>query len=562
MPNKKIIVLGKEINLTDKHYKAQGGEGVIYVKDNAVFKIYHDPAKAIPLQKINELQVLSELKNVVIPSSPIYDTTGKHIGHVMRYIDQTEYLCKLFVSTFKINNSIFQSDIVDIINNMQRTLVEIHKRGIIVGDYNEMNFLIDKTFKIPYHIDVDSYQTPSFKCNVIMQSVRDRSLPMGVFNELTDWFSWGIVVHQLYTGIHPYKGSHPDYKMNDFDGRMGNNISVYNKDVKVPRFVDLDNIPTPHKDWFIKVFERGERCIPPYADATKITQVMKKVFLDIQSGIIAEYVRDYDGRIITVNISNGITTVVTDSGVYQNSIKVIDFAIKIKRAHVMTNVYGGLFIAIKVGNEVRFYDTDKNVVVSIEATDFVSANDCIYTIGENGVIQHTIETFGSKHKIIPTQVATCFLQSSEVYDGVIIQDIYGKIVLTIPYEKSKVSNIRIAELTGYRIIDAKRCGRFFMCIGEKNGSFDRITIFFNQTFEDYESCIETGGDNRDVNFIVKQNGMCVNVKNDSDVELFYDFTRGSKVINNTPIEIDYRLYESNNTIYFTNDNKLYIVGSK
>ena len=65
--NRTVILNGQKVHLTDSDYLAQGGQGVIYVKGNAVFKIYHDVNQLIPEDKIDELQVLSGINNVIIP---------------------------------------------------------------------------------------------------------------------------------------------------------------------------------------------------------------------------------------------------------------------------------------------------------------------------------------------------------------------------------------------------------------------------------------------------------------------------------------------------------------
>ncbi len=218
--NKIRIQIGTEvITLTDNEYLAQGGEGVVYCKGNIAYKIYHDSDKMIPEQKIYELQAL-QISNVLAPIDIIYNyNTKQAIGFTMPYITSTEYLSRLFVKSFKKQHSINPKMVISLVRKMQETLHEIHQKGIVVGDYNEMNFLVDNKFENIFHIDVDSYQTENYPSTAIMDSVRDRQVPIGTFNKETDWFSWAIVTFQLYTGIHPFKGRHPKYKNNDIDSR-------------------------------------------------------------------------------------------------------------------------------------------------------------------------------------------------------------------------------------------------------------------------------------------------------------------------------------------------------
>ena len=68
-----VLIGGKQkVSLGQKEYKAQGGEGTVYVKNNVAFKIYHDSNKMIPEGKILELQKLT-VPNVLSPQQALYD---------------------------------------------------------------------------------------------------------------------------------------------------------------------------------------------------------------------------------------------------------------------------------------------------------------------------------------------------------------------------------------------------------------------------------------------------------------------------------------------------------
>jgi len=76
--------------------------------------------------------------------------------------------------------------------------------------------MITNNYKTPIFLDVDSYQTPSFHADALMESVRDPLIQNNKFTELSDWYSFGIVVFQMYIGIHPFKGRHPNFKKNEW----------------------------------------------------------------------------------------------------------------------------------------------------------------------------------------------------------------------------------------------------------------------------------------------------------------------------------------------------------
>lgn len=558
-----VVVNGKQIKLDDTNYLAQGGQGVVYAKNNAVFKIYHDTAKLIPEDKIKELQVMSDLKNVIIPSQSIYDAkTNNRIGFCMRYVDNTEYLCKLFVANFKQTNNVSPQMIVDLVKVMQQTMIDIHKRGIVVGDYNEMNFLTDSTFKIPYHIDVDSYQTPSYKCNAIMESVRDRKYPLGDFNEYSDWFSWAVVAFQLYTGIHPYKGKHPQYKMNELPKRMDDGISIFDKDVSVPKFVNMCGIPKSHLDWFKGVFIRGDRSIPPFGDGVINYSVIKNIVVDDKSDIISELINTFNSDIIDLVYNNGMIVVLTRNGIYCDGKSKITFANETNNGKIIFTPFGELLFAIQIGDELHIFDETKTMIdkIKLNGNKFKIFNDAVYVVSEAGLVQYVFERIG-KMKMIPSVVAPLNYQSAKIYDGVVIQDIFGKYSAIVPCFFNKCITVNLKELDGKRILHAKRLNKWIFVVYEEKGKTVLASFLFNDQFTSYECRIDPDIDFRNINAVIKDNGMIVMSKNDDSIELFFDFKRGSKMLNDTSVSNGHRLY-CGKDIYFVNGTELYTIRMK
>jgi hypothetical protein len=66
----RYFVHGKgELRLGRSDFKAQGGEGAVYVKGSTAYKIYANPTRAIPLAKIDELSALDQ-PNIIRPLDP------------------------------------------------------------------------------------------------------------------------------------------------------------------------------------------------------------------------------------------------------------------------------------------------------------------------------------------------------------------------------------------------------------------------------------------------------------------------------------------------------------
>jgi len=560
MSNITVVVDGQKVNLTDNDYLTQGGEGIIYIKNNAVFKIAHNTSNLIHEDKIAELQVLSDVDNVVIPSKPVYDhKSHKHIGYVMKYLSNTESLCKLFTGNFRKKHNITPQNIVSIINNMQTTLTEIHKRGILVGDYNDMNILMGDKLTRPYHIDVDSFQTPSFKGTAIMASVQDYSVPMGEFTELTDWYSFAVVSFNLYAMIHPLKGKHPKFKMNDFEARQKHNISVFDKAVTVPKFVNMSGIPKAHLEWYKEVFANGDRSIPPFSDGKINYSVMQKVVTDVNSDIIATLIMTLPGTIIDYRYVHGNTYMLTTNGFYQGEIQLMNFSMSIDDGYIMSIDNKFLFV-IEYDNNVYVYDENKTLIHKFDNINYKSymvANDCLYIMLESGLVQYSFEYFG-KFIMISTPISTININAAKVFDGVVIQEMYGKYKAIIPYMYTKCSTVDLKELKTNLIHDAKIVGKWLFVLANDKGQIKLHKFLFNDSFTKYEHKSVDDVSMRNINATIMPNDMVVFNTDDETIELFFDFNRGTKVIDKSPIQNNLKLI-TGKTACFIDDDKIYSV---
>lgn len=555
-----VLVAGKtKLTLGQNEYKAQGGEGTVYVKNGLAYKIYHDPVKMIPEGKILELNKI-KTNHVLAPKDILYDPNSKKaVGFTMPYVSNTEYLTKLFSRKFKGDSGITPQMVIELVTQMQHQLNALHHEGIVVGDYNEMNFLVDDKYKIPYHIDVDSYQTANFPCTAIMDSVRDRQLPFGKFNEMSDWFSWAIVTFQMYTGVHPYKGRHPNFKTTELDERMKQNVSVFDPDVKIPtNCQDFSGIPTNLLEWYKRVFIHGERSLPPIAGAIGFVQGFQPIAVVGTGTFAVAVVFEYDAKILDVTHFDGYPYVITETGIYKKKNQIFTFN-KTPKDIKLVNVLGKEpIIAMKENGSVGFFDFARNQIGSIAADNMMACNGSLYTITNNGqLIENYFETIGKVKHL--SKVVDQITDVYKMFDGVVVQDVFGKRRLSIPYEHQKCASINVPELERYRIIDAKCLKNVCIIIGEKNGKYDRFVLFFNKDFTSYEVRVTQDIGYQTVNFMVKQNGMVASVINGDTLELFMDIKRGSKEIPDCPVELDMPLYDGIDKVLFVNGTKLYSI---
>ena len=529
-----------DVVLADKDYLSQGGQGSVWRIGNVAYKVYHDLKGMIPEAKIAELSAIN-LKNVLGPQDTLYDKKRQPIGFTMPFVSNTEYITRLFNLSFKKNNNITPEMVTKLVRRMMETLKEIHSKGYVVGDYNEMNFLVSKKWDEVYHIDVDSYQTPSFPCTAIMDSVRDRAVKMGHFDQNTDWFSWAVVTFQMFTGIHPYKGNHPSYKKNDFDSRMRDNISVFNKDVTMPSaFGDWSVIPPNLLAWYKEVFDNGYRGVPDIDTNAIGAKTWKVGKVTNGAGVTFQDLYDYGSEVTDMLVQDGVIWSLSADGVWRLSKKVAD--VTTQSNIKLVKAYGDdPGIVVERDRMLEFFTYEKYKIGEVQTHSWMVSDGTVYADLAGKLVRcrlqksHTVKLF--------VEHAASVMASAKFFPGVLVQSVFGKAMLTIPYTDQDIANTYVPEINGLRFVDAARKGRWFVGIAEKNGKYDRICIHFASDFNSYSIAIESDVSETDVNFAVRQNGLMLLIVGDS-LRLLGDLKSNSKEVPGTALGADTEIHDA------------------
>lgn len=573
---KKELVIGQKkikVTITDKEYLAAGGEAEIYTKNGMVYKLYHEPdQKMLPPQKMQELSLITD-PQVVLPQDVIYDAkTGKPVGYTTRFVDNVDPILKLFNRAYKNTNNIGPQAIAELVKKLQQTLSNIHSAKCLVVDFNELNILINLgTIITPWFIDTDSYATPSFKATAIMDSVRDRkattydSKGQMHYNPtiLSDWFSWAVISFWVYTNIHPYRGTHPNYKPKDKHKQMDDNISVFHKDVRVPPTVeDFNVIPKRHLDWFKLVFEKGDRSIPPFADSTVPLLVPTQIItITGTDKLTVSQVAACSSPIISIQQFMGVNYVVTKDALYSgnNKIRLNDNTKKV----LFCPVAGGSMItATRMGNIVEFaelYSGDK--IESIRSNDLFERNGAIYTVTNGTLIEHTFTTIGTKLIDRPKTVENISNLTAKIYPGCVIQDLLGKKYLTIPYALGRSFSKYLPGLDHVRIIDAKSDKNITIIVGEKKGQYNRYVVVFDRKYQNMDIRVDEDIAYDPINFAVLDNGLCLLLSSPNQIQLFSTAAQ-YETLDDPPFDSSMPLFATPKGFYFINGNTIHQIKRK
>lgn len=243
----------KEIN--------RGGEGVIYEYPNRpteVIKVYH-AVGTLSTKVLTELMQLPN--NFIKPLELFYDKQKRIKGLSMKYLDthQLTLLSNIFNKASALKAGFTDKIKETIYANMCNSLLEAHRIGIVIGDLNPYNIFVNNKGEV-YFIDVDSFQTASrAHSGTMLPEIRDWVFPK--ITENSDYFAAAIMVFQLFTHVHPYKGVHKTIKT--LEERMIKRISILSNDKNliVPSFFE------PFADMkvdmeFHEIFHEDKRYLP------------------------------------------------------------------------------------------------------------------------------------------------------------------------------------------------------------------------------------------------------------------------------------------------------------
>lgn len=358
-------------NINLQNEITRGGEGkIIDLNKNQVAKIYLPDIEPIEQKKFEFLQKINS-PFFIKPQNLLYDKRQQVKGFVMTKLPPNNVpLDSLFSGLFCQKNNLTSKKELEICKILINEVENIHKFDIVIGDLNPLNILIDidDDFK-PYFIDVDSYQIPGIKHSGIMyEGIRDY-----VYNnidEKSDYFALAILIFNLLTKVHPYKGIHKKYKK--IADRIKFNLSVLNKDndLIIPKFYR----PIQNKyllDQFKKIFIDGERfpiSIDPqnftFYKKQKISKILsdKLSIMEINVDNILELKSNLNNLIVKTKFENVVFDV-SNKGYFKENFRINND----------NELYPGLKNILNINNNNISVYKDKNWI-NIENVDIKNSN--------------------------------------------------------------------------------------------------------------------------------------------------------------------------------------------
>lgn len=532
---------GSSVSLTQRDYVGGGGEGAVYKVGKIAYKIYHDPAKMIPVAKFKELSVITD-PHVIRPQSMLVDAKGLVVGYTMPFLDGGYPLCQLFPRSFRDREGVTTGHITNLVAKMQAGIQHVHQTGTLIVDLNEMNFLVDKKFDDLFFIDVDSYQTPHFPATVIMDSIRDWSVHHNQWSTNSDWYSFGILSFQMYTGIHPFRGKYHGPKA-EFRGRLPSDpdddafattrrrmlggISVMHPEVGIPGSAyPLSVIPKEYRQWYEDMFVNGQRCPPP-SKAGAMGVILFVPQVNALSGTLVDFMELWNLQyaitsFLGSSILGGNPVITAGNKVYLGGALVPVPWDKPTTVCGHTNRTHRVVVGSLEGTKLSLFNLTDRVPLTfdMEVQNAVSYEGRIYVRTEDQIHEVALTDAGSQVLATLKVVCNVMPHATHLFSGVAIQSMLGATFVSLFTGPGEAQQVRVKELDTFRVVDAKYDRGVLMVLTEKAGKYDRQVFRFEADGTYDIRVVADVSSGQSLNFVTLDNGVCVCMNEDEKLELF------------------------------------------
>jgi len=285
-----VLVGGKRIRTNPSMSIGKGGEADIFnIGNGMALKLFkppnHPDFQGMPQEQEGARRRIEEHQKklrafpknlpprVSVPQELATDKKGKIVGYTMPFISPAEVLLRYGEKSFR-EQGISDEVVTQIFRDLYVTLLGLHKRDIVAGDFNDLNILVQNSDA--FVIDADSFQFGEFPCRVFTAKFVDPLLCdpkktslelVKPHNQNSDWYAYLVMLMQSLLFVGPYGGV---YKPKERSNMIPHNerplrrITVFHPEVKYPRPARIYEIlPDDLLHYLHEVFEKDERGVFP-----------------------------------------------------------------------------------------------------------------------------------------------------------------------------------------------------------------------------------------------------------------------------------------------------------
>ena len=155
--------------------------------------------------------------------------------------------------------------------------------------------------------------------------------------------------------------------------------------------------------------------------------------------------------------------------------------------------------------------------------------------------------------------ANVMMKSTRMFEGLAIQNLLGTHYASILPAPGVCHQVRLPELDGYQLLDARLCRNVLLAIGARGGRYDRLVFRFADDFGSYDSRVTPDVSSTDINFTVLDSGVVLNLTDEGVLEIFSQRKGAPEVrtFHDPFVGADARLFHTGAQAYVARGPKLY-----
>ncbi len=284
-----VFINDQPVKLASTELIGEGGEAEIFrLNSDTALKLFKTPdypqykrdgTARLVAQRLDEYQSKLQqfpkvfAQNVVTPQDCAFSNpggTGRVAGYTMPLISPACSLREYSQRDFREKGGISSKDVIELFIEIHRTVSQLHRQSIVIGDFNQFNVLIKGNY--PYLIDADSMQFGTFRCRSFsprytdplnLQRTHDALAMVQNHSQESDWYSFAVLLFECLLYVHPYggvyKSSEPQQRLST-DERILKRVSVFQPSVKYPSAGEpISSLPQQLQDYFYELLVRDAR---------------------------------------------------------------------------------------------------------------------------------------------------------------------------------------------------------------------------------------------------------------------------------------------------------------
>jgi len=181
-----------------------------------------------------------------------------------------------------------------------------------------------------------------------------------------------------------------------------------------------------------------------------------------------------------------------------------------------------LVLAICDGGRLRFWNVTEGVELScsLSAEGLFAYDGRIYVKQAGALYEVRWLELPATLQPMLHSVANVLPHATRLFDGVAIQDILGAFHASLFPQPGMCRTVRLPELNGHRVLDARFDQNVLMTASEQAGKY-AVSIFrFGDGYQDYDVRVVPVAASPELNFVTLDNGVCLWLNPQQSLEIF------------------------------------------